>query len=174
MEGQEETTQDLGNEKIESVLETDKKHEEEKGKKLVKSFPKKNMKNNIVLVAAAFIVVFAGIGTGWLLSGKPSTKESGGSSTVVDGAKESKTEAGIEDEEAFPDSVEGILVEGGINGEGTHHLDRGLGPEKDVYLTSTVINLDDFKDKKVKVWGETISAQKAGWLMDVGRIKVVD
>jgi hypothetical protein len=26
----------------------------------------------------------------------------------------------------------------------------------------------------VKVWGETNKAQKAGWLMDVGRVQVVN
>ena len=173
MEGQEEKVKekDVGEVTSENILEPKKEQGEEK---LVKSFPKKDMKDNIILAAAAFIIVFAGIGTGWFLSGKPSSGGSAGPSTVAEGAKESKTEAGIADEEAFPDSAEGILVEGGIDGEGTHHLDRGLGPEKDVYLTSTVINLEDFKDKKVKVWGETISAQKAGWLMDVGRIKVVE
>jgi len=36
-----------------------------------------------------------------------------------------------------------------------------------------VIDLESFTGKKVKVWGETISAQKAGWLMDVGKIQVI-
>ena len=67
-----------------------------------------------------------------------------------------------------------VMVEGGKDGEGTHHLDRGLGTEKDVYLTSTVINLDDFVGKKVQIWGETISAQKAGWFMDVVKIKTIE
>jgi hypothetical protein len=26
----------------------------------------------------------------------------------------------------------------------------------------------------VKVWGETFKGQKAGWLMDVGRVKVME
>jgi hypothetical protein len=175
MEGQEEKEKVKGRDASEIMSESIPEPEkDQKEEKLVKSFPKKDMKNNVILAAAAFIIVFAGIGTGWFLSDKPSSQVSTDPSSVAEGVEESKTEAGITDEEAFPDSAEGILVEGGINGEGTHHLDRGLGPEKDVYLTSTVINLDDFKDKKVKVWGETISAQKAGWLMDVGRIKVVE
>jgi hypothetical protein len=28
--------------------------------------------------------------------------------------------------------------------------------------------------KKVQVWGETFKGQKAGWLMDVGRIKALE
>jgi hypothetical protein len=27
---------------------------------------------------------------------------------------------------------------------------------------------------QVKVWGETFKGQKAGWLMDVGRVQVID
>jgi hypothetical protein len=48
-----------------------------------------------------------------------------------------------------------------------------LGEDKYVYLTSTVIDLQSFVGKKVKVWGETLSGLHAGWLMDVGKIKVV-
>jgi len=27
---------------------------------------------------------------------------------------------------------------------------------------------------EVKIWGETFKAQKAGWLMDVGRVEIVN
>jgi hypothetical protein len=39
-------------------------------------------------------------------------------------------------------------------------------------MTSSVVDLSLVLDKKVKVWGETQAAQKAGWLMDVGRVEV--
>jgi hypothetical protein len=93
-----------------------------------------------------------------------------------EGVEQSATEAGLEDESAFTEeqSPEGILKEGGIEGEGTHHLDRGLGEDKYVYLTSTVIDLQSFVGKKVKVWGESLAGLKAGWLMDVGKIKVIE
>ncbi|MGD8744409.1 MAG: hypothetical protein PVJ52_02350 [Candidatus Woesebacteria bacterium] len=142
---------------------------------LVKKIPKVDLKGNLFLGLAAFIVVLAGLGTGWLLSGTGTAQKSASPvEEVAPGAQKDGKEAGIADEETFRDSAEGILVEGGIDGEGTHHLDRGLGPTKDVYLTSTVIDLQNFVDKKVMIWGETISAQKAGWLMDVGKIKVVE
>jgi hypothetical protein len=41
-------------------------------------------------------------------------------------------------------------------------------------LTSTVIDLASFEGKKVKVWGQSLSGRKAGWLMDVGKVKVVE
>jgi len=34
--------------------------------------------------------------------------------------------------------------------------------------------LQSFVGKKVMVWGQTIAAQQAGWLMDVGKIKVTE
>jgi len=35
-----------------------------------------------------------------------------------------------------------------------------------------VIDLSGFVDKKVEIWGETLAAKKAGWLMDVAKVKV--
>jgi len=139
---------------------------------LVRQLPKKNMKGTLVMGIAAFLVVALGVGTGYALSGKTSlgNKEK----EAAPGATASATEAGLADEATFRDSAEGKLVEGGIEGEGTHHLDRDLGPDKYVYLTSSVIDLEAFKGKKVQVWGETISARQAGWLMDVGKIKVIE
>lgn len=136
--------------------------------KMLRKFPKKVPKQKAVYALVVLLVVLAGIGTGWALSGSP---KSSGESTR--GAQTDVKEAGIADEATFRDSAEGMLREGGVDGEGTHHLVRN-GSGKNVYLTSTVIDLQGFADKKVKVWGETISAQKAGWLMDVGKIKVVD
>ena len=69
---------------------------------------------------------------------------------------------------------EGTLVKGGIDGEGSHHLLREGGESQTVYLTSSIIDLSLFVDKQVKVWGQTFEAQKAGWLMDVGRLEVLE
>jgi len=33
--------------------------------------------------------------------------------------------------------------------------------------------LSKFVGKNIKVWGQTQSAQYAGWLMDVGRVEVL-
>ena len=142
-------------------------------KPLVKEFPKwKFPKSTLLMVIGALIIVLAGVGTGWLLSGKTSSGK-GSQPTTSSNAMNSPDEAGIADEKAFKDTTEGTLASGGIKGEGTHHLDRGTGESQYVYLTSTVIDLDTFLGKKVQVWGETSSAKSAGWLMDVGRIKVV-
>ena len=80
---------------------------------------------------------------------------------------------GVQDEQAFRDEAEGEIASGGIDGEGSHHLIREGGESQYVYLTSSIIDLDQFVDKKVKVWGETFEAQQAGWLMDVGRLQIL-
>lgn len=136
---------------------------------VVKKFPKFDIKNQAMLIVGAILVVLLGLGTGWLILGRAK----GSSQTAAPGAETSPKEAGLADEKTFRDSAEGVLEEGGIAGEGTHHLVRDGGPSQNVYLTSTVIDLQSFVGKKVTVWGETIAARKAGWLMDVGKIKVV-
>jgi hypothetical protein len=89
----------------------------------------------------------------------------------------SKTEntaqsAGIVDKKTFKDSVEGILREGGIDGEGNFHIERPGGVSQNAYLTSSTVDLSGYVGKKVKVWGQTFSGQKAGWLMDVGLVEI--
>lgn len=138
---------------------------------VLKKFPKKISKKTALYTLASLLVMVLGVGTGWALSG---TKTGSNEPTAAGapGAETGAKEAGIADEATFRDSAEGVLEDGGIDGEGTHHLVRDGGPSKYVYLTSTVIDLEAFVGKTVTIWGETISAQTAGWLMDVGKIKV--
>jgi hypothetical protein len=133
----------------------------------------KILKEIVLPSLAIFIVVFLGVGIGWkLATGKPSFQDQQGILTV--GKSSLSGVIGIEDEKTFRDTAEGLLEKGGIDGEGTHHLVREGGPSQNVYLTSSVVDLSQFVGKKVRVWGETFAAQHAGWLMDVGRIKVIE
>ncbi len=131
-------------------------------------------KSNMLL---GFVIIILGIGSGWLLAGnKLGSAKTQNNSVATKNTTNSPDEAGVADESAFKNSESpiGILQEGGTaNGEGNYHLERPGGISQTVYLTSTVIDLKSFVGKKVQVWGETLSAQKAGWLMDVGKIKVV-
>lgn len=142
--------------------------------KIMKKFPKIDYKQNIFLVVIAIVVVVAGVSSGWFLAGSPSSgTTSSPSKTKIPGSTVTSGEEGISDDKTFRDDATGKLESGGISGEGTHHLVRDGGPSQNVYLTSTVIDLEGFVGKEVQVWGETISAKKAGWLMDVGKVKVV-
>ena len=86
--------------------------------------------------------------------------------------KDTAQSAGIVDKKTFKDSVEGILREGGIDGEGNFHIERPGGVSQNAYLTSSTVDLSNYVGKKVKVWGQTFSGQTAGWLMDVGLVEV--
>ncbi len=162
-----------------AVLEQEQAPEIKKqgqAQEILKKFPKPGTKitGKPALVVMVVLLVLAGVGTGWLLSRKQGKKlgiSPGG--IAAPGVKTSTKEVGLADESTFRDSAEGVLEEGGIEGEGTHHLVREGGESQYVYLTSTVIDLDSFKGKKIQVWGETIAGRTAGWLMDVGRVKII-
>lgn len=127
--------------------------------------------SNVVMGIISVSVIVVGILSGYLLT--RSGNESGVNSDSTE-IKVNKEEAGVVDESKYPDTAEGILEEGGIQGEGTYHLVRGVGPSQYAYLTSSVIDMAPFVGKKVKIWGQTLSGKKAGWLLDVGKIKVIE
>ncbi len=56
--------------------------------------------------------------------------------------------------------------------QGTHRLIRPGGDSQTAYLTSSVLDLDQYVGKKVKVFGETFGSSQVGWLMDVGKVEV--
>jgi len=135
----------------------------------VKSTAKKKMTTTILAL------VFAGIATGFgLFYFTQRPKSAIPSGTIDEGEIKKGMIVGMQDKETFRDSAEGKLVSGGIDGEGSHHLEREGGESQNVYLTSSVVDLDQFLDRKIKIWGETFEAQKAGWLMDVGRLEVIE
>lgn len=129
-------------------------------------------RERIITISVFVALVLLGVGTGYLLSRSTKlTSESGEETGVV--IKTEKGE-GIADTKTFKDSAEGAIEKGGINGEGTHKLIREGGPSQTAYLVSSVIDLDAYVGKKVKVWGETFAAQKAAWFMDVGKIEILE
>lgn len=124
----------------------------------------------IILAISAAIVL--GIVTGFIIS-----RQSTSVAKITTPAKGSEVSKGAivgsNDTKTFKDSAEGVLEEGGIEGEGQYHLVRPGGDSQNVYLTSSTVDLGQYKKKKVKVWGATQTAKSAGWLMDVGRLEVL-
>lgn len=111
-----------------------------------------------IVIGVYAVLVLLGIGTGYLLS----------RANVI---KTDKV-AGSTDTKTFKDSAIGVLQKDGTDGEGTHQLLREGGPSQTVTLMSSVIDLNQYVGKKVKVYGQTMAAQKAAWLMDVGRVEI--
>lgn len=122
-----------------------------------------------LLIAVLVVSVIAGVGTGYLMA-------SSGSTTAIPMIQKTPEHA-AEDTKTFRDFAEGKIskkpeTKGKVDTtEGTHLLMRdGATP---VALTSSVVDLSQYENKKVKVFGETNKATGAGWFMDVGRVEVV-
>ena len=152
-------------EKMDSKKNTDK---------LVKDFDSKDKKSPTAkLVFLLVVMIFLGIGSGFLIAkGSAISTSSSGEITKSD-IQKGKT-FGVSDTATFKDEAEGTLKEGGIEGEGQYHLERPGGETQYVYLTSSVVDLGLVKGRKIKVWGQTQKAQHAPWLMDVGKVEVLN
>lgn len=152
-----------------------------KNKEVVRSFDKqsKSKLGKYSKLISVLMVLALGLGSGFLIA----------QLTIATGVVDKKVEVhelqedaeitkglvvGADDKSQFPDEAEGLVVEGGIDGEGTHHLEREGGPSQNVYLTSSNVDLQKFVGRKVRVDGKTFSAEKAGWLMDVGQLEVLE
>lgn len=127
-----------------------------------------------VSLIGTVIIILSGVVTGYILSrsqgvthlpGLPSSSSSGIQKGQIFGSEDTKT---------FRDTTEGTLEKGGVNGEGSHKLVRPGDESQTAALTSSIVDLDLFVSRKIKVWGETQKAKKAGWLMDVGRVEVLE
>lgn len=139
----------------------------------MKSFTPQQEGPSVVKVLAVLLIMASlGIGTGYAIA--TYTAQTGKSvvpSALNPNAPEKGKSYGVDDVSSFKDTAEGTLKEGGVEGEGQFHLERPGGESQNVYLNITA-DLSKFVGKKVKVWGQTQSAQTAGWLMDVGKLEV--
>ncbi|OGH08690.1 MAG: hypothetical protein A2152_00695 [Candidatus Levybacteria bacterium RBG_16_35_6] len=144
---------------------------EEKEKEVVHDFNSNSSSFSKKFIAILAVVLLLGIGTGYLLANRSKPPSV---TNLPEGASVSKgTTEGSTDTATFKDTAEGTLKEGGIDGEGAFHLERPGGESQNVYLTSSIVDLSKYTNKKIKVWGQTQKAQRAGWLMDVGKVQVL-
>lgn len=139
--------------------------------------PMAHKKSNLLL-PLVIVGIVAGVVTGFVVAKQRLLIAGGPNTTIVEDAGTIKvgTVAGAQDESLFKASqpAEGVVQPGGLSGEGSHHLVRGANESQWVYITSSVIDLDQYVGHKVMIWGETLQGKKAGWLMDVGRLKVLE
>ena len=135
----------------------------------------KNKKGVFGYVGLAVVMVALGIITGWKIPKLSKEKSTGDTPNglISKGEISKGKEFGVEDP-GKSDSAVGVVEKGGIDGEGTHKLLREGGPSQNIYMTSSVLDLDSFVGEKIQIWGETMKAQKAGWLMDIVKVKVLD
>ncbi len=135
-------------------------------------------KKSKLFITLVIVAVLAGVATGFgsfKLKAKNTSINNTQTTTELPVANQVKVgDIFGSHDESFKDSAEGYLEAGGLDGEGSHKLLRPGGVSQTVYLTSSVTDLDELVGNEVKVWGETFKGQKAGWLMDVGRVEVLE
>ena len=142
---------------VEAEMESERQEEE-------------TMKFNTHVIIGVYIFVIAmGVLTGYVLS-KSSVVSQVTSTTKNTGVGTDKS-VGSSDSTTFKDTATGVIEKGGLNGEGTHKLIREGGPSQTAYLTSSIVDLDEYIGKKVTIWGQTMTAKKVSWLMDVGKLE---
>lgn len=126
------------------------------------------------IIGGVFVLMVGlGVLTGYIIVGKKPTSTT--TSTAAAGPTATgKNVFGSADSKTFTDSATGVIEKDGIGGEGTHKLIRDGGPSQTACLVSSVLDLDQFVGKKVKVTSKTEDAKKCPWLMDVGRIEVLE
>jgi hypothetical protein len=128
---------------------------------------KMKTKSTYIVISVYVVLVVLGVGTGYLLS-HSNISGVGIKQGMVNTAKVS----GSTDTTTFKDTAIGVMQKGGTDGEGTNQLIRTGGASQTVTLVSSIVDLDQYDGKKVKVYGQTMAAQKAAWLMDVGRVEL--
>ncbi|MFH0749341.1 MAG: hypothetical protein V1917_00305 [Candidatus Gottesmanbacteria bacterium] len=124
------------------------------------------------IVGGVFVLmIFLGVLTGYFISG--GKKLSSGSAAPAGPTATGKNVFGSADTKTFTDSATGTIEKDGLSGEGTHKLIRDGGPSQTACLVSSVLDLDEFVGKKVKVVSKTMDAKSCPWFMDVGQIQIL-
>lgn len=133
-------------------------------------------KSSSMLGIIAVVAIILGLCSGYFMASKSSAVNSPTVTKTGDITADVKKGDvfGSEDTKTFKDTAQGTLKPGGIEGEGQFHLVRPGGDSQNVYLVSSIVDLSKLENKKIKVWGSTQTAQHAGWLMDVGKVEVLE
>lgn len=123
-----------------------------------------------IVVGIVVGTILLGVLTGFGISKLQTTTASENTKTG-ENKKEGTETVGIADKDTFSDEAEGVLRDGGIEGEGNFHLIRPGGESQTISLTSSTVDLSQFIGKKVRIWGQSLTPEKAGWFMDVGLVE---
>ena len=117
------------------------------------------------------VIIAAGVGTGYRLSKRTAASGPGKKSTGT-----APQEMGVDDAEQFPDKAKGRVEINDFSDvdEGSHRLLRSGGESQTAYLTSSVVDLSLYEGECVELRGQTFASQKAGWLLDVGWVRILD
>ncbi len=126
---------------------------------------------NVIPVLIIIVVVGLGIVTGLVASSR--NKSAAQSALSQDQNLPNEVKESFN--QTFKDEAEGTIEKNDQldkYAQGTHKLVRPGGEDQTAFLTSSVLDLDQYLGKKVKVFGETFGSSQVGWLMDVGKVEV--
>src|SRR5436853_56947 len=113
------------------------------------------MKQYALLALAGIIILGGGAAAGVVLHRNQNPEVAGTSANINTKVVKSETEEGSMDLKTFSDTASGKLEDGGLNGEGTHHLVLDSNPKNSAYLVSSLVDLSKYEGKHVQVWGST-------------------
>ncbi len=138
----------------------------------LRSVPKRSMLSKFLPILIVVVVVAAGIFSGLVFSSRAKSASQAASSALQDD-KNLPPEVQKSFNQTFKDQAEGVIEKNDQDkyAQGTHKLIRPGGESQTAYLTSSVLDLDKYVGKKVKVFGETFGSSQVGWLMDVGKVE---
>ena len=142
---------------------------------LLRAVPKREHLGKFIPIIIVVVIVAAGIFSGLVASSRSKNLKSQAKAAIEE--EELSGEQKESFAQTFRDEAEGTIEKNDKldkYAQGTHKLIRPGGESQTAYLTSSVLDLDQFEGKKVKVFGETFGSSQVGWLMDVGKVEVVE
>jgi len=115
------------------------------------------------------LAIIFGMSTGFVLFQRKTTESSSNKPQMIQNGNSNIVGSTASN---FDKEAEGVMQknDGKLVKEGTHILTRG-DVSQTVYLTSSVIDLDQYVGAKVRIWGQTLNVKNAGWFMDVGKLE---
>ncbi len=142
-------------------------------KTFLRAIPKRGNLSRIIPIVLVLVIIALGVFSGlvWASRAKNAAEK-------AKPAIEEEQLSGQQKEsfnQTFRDEAEGTVEKNDKldkYAQGTHRLVRPGGESQTAYLTSSVLDLDQYVGKKVKVFGETFGSSQVGWLMDVGKVEV--
>jgi len=124
-------------------------------------------------IFVVLVIVTLGITSGLILA----SRQKSTTQTITQGENQETNKQIAEIlAQTFKDEAEGTIQKNDKLDkyvQGTHKLMRPGGESQTAYLTSSVLDLDQYVGKKVKVFGETFGSSQVGWLMDVGKVEEI-
>src|SRR3989344_8996193 len=144
-----------------------------KAENFLRAVPARAGISKFIPIIIIIVVVAAGIFSGLVFSSRNKNAKSQARAAVDEEQLTGEQKQSFA--QTFRDEAEGTIEKNDFKeyAQGTHKLIRPGGESQTAYLTSSVLDLDQYVGKKVKVYGETFGSSQVGWFMDVGKVEVV-